>query len=115
MSTKALIDVFLSFAADEQAQQLALWSHAATIDARGTYIPGVEGVADPVRLRRFNELQHRIAGRLLAATEGRKIDDGDFAAMVAEAARDLAAPALRGALEKSIELGSGSRSSRRAS
>jgi geranylgeranyl pyrophosphate synthase len=39
---------------------------ALTILARDTYVAGSDGVADPRRLRRFNELIHRIAGRQVA-------------------------------------------------
>ena len=114
MSNKALIDVFLSLTAEQQARELARWAHAATVDARDTYIPGTEGVADPARLRRFNEIQHQIAGQLLSATEGRKAEDEGFPAMVAEAVRELRAPALRAAIEKSVEVGAGPRRRRRA-
>ncbi|WP_155931325.1 MULTISPECIES: hypothetical protein [Methylosinus] len=39
---------------------------ALTILARGTYLAGTDDVVDPPRLRRFNELTHRIAGRQAA-------------------------------------------------
>jgi len=41
----------------------AALSHDLTIAARDCYVPGTEGVADPSRLRAFNELQHRISSQ----------------------------------------------------
>lgn len=47
-----------------QARCLARLACQLTIEARGTYIPQTEAIADPTRLRRMNELQHRITAQL---------------------------------------------------
>jgi hypothetical protein len=49
---------------------LAWIIHELTIEARDTYEVGTDGVDDPERLRRFNEVQHRLAGRLAMQISG---------------------------------------------
>jgi len=101
MTAKSLIELIQSQSFEVQAKGLASWMHAATIDARGTYIPGTEAIADPVRLRRFNELQHRLSGHLRGTLDGVKLS-GEFLSELLETARDLQAVALRDAIDKSV-------------
>ena len=53
-------------AVDESARQqwLARLLFALTVFARGTYTVGENGLDDPARMRRFNELMHRTASQL---------------------------------------------------
>jgi hypothetical protein len=96
MNAKALSLVFKSLSKEQQIKHIVAWAHAATIDARDTYIPGVEGIADPVRLRRFNELQHHLSGQLLNLVEGHSGVDHDlFLTMVFDAAKELQASSLK--------------------
>jgi hypothetical protein len=96
MNVKSLVLIFSALRADQQVKHLAEWAHAVTIDARDTYIPGVEGIADPVRLRRFNELQHRLLGQLIAVLHQQSSSEYEsFLAMVVENAKELHAVALK--------------------
>ncbi len=102
MNAKALAHLFSALTTDRQVKHLSVWCYAATIDARDTYIPGVEGIADPVRLRRFNELQHQLAGRLVGLVDGSGAGDDElFISAVVEAAKELHAVMLK---EKLAEL-----------
>ncbi len=102
MTAKALAHKFAALSPDEQAGLVARWSHLLTIDARDTYIPGTPGIADPVRLRGFNEMQHRLAGQLMAllAADDQRYADDVFFAMLVESAQELHAAGLRTDLEK---------------
>ena len=65
--------------------------HAVTVAARDTYVPGTEGVADPERLRQFNEMMHRIFGHqsdLLSGTRDTYPEDVFFQ-MLVEYAKEL--------------------------
>jgi len=46
---------------DEKVRWLTELIFLLTMFARGTYAAGADGVAEPDRLRRFNELIHRVA------------------------------------------------------
>lgn len=61
---------------------------ALTILARETYLAGTDDVADPRRLRRFNELMHRIAGRQAVADMDAATVDSFFAP-ISEASSEL--------------------------
>jgi hypothetical protein len=111
MTHKTLLHSLSDRSVDEHVSMIAGWAHAATIDARATYIPSVEGVADPVRLRRFNELQHQLSGGLLSLARGQPLGD-DYFAMVVDMAKELHATALREVMEKDAE--AASRRKRRA-
>jgi hypothetical protein len=60
---------YIQMPASERQQWLARLLFASTALARDTYVAGGEGVDDPVRMRRLNELMHRAAGQLRAQME----------------------------------------------
>ena len=55
---------FVELTAEEQWTWLAKLLFAVTMLARGTYSVGSEGLDDPQKMRRFNELYHRIASQM---------------------------------------------------
>ena len=57
---------FSALADQEQALVLAAYSHDLTMLARHGYEAGTERVADPLLLRRLNEVQHRVASAILS-------------------------------------------------
>ena len=102
MNAKSLAQMFSAQTSHQQTQLLAVWAHVLTIDARDTYIAGTEAIADPVRLRGFNEIQHRLAGQLrgLLESNGKNAPDEIFMGMLLDATKTLRAVALRAELEK---------------
>jgi len=101
MTAKALAQTFSALSSDEQAALVAQWSHMLTIDARDTYIPGTLGIADPVRLRGFNEILHRVSNQLRAILADRTCYPDDvFMEMLTEAAQELHAAGFQMELEK---------------
>jgi hypothetical protein len=101
MTVKSLAQKFSTMTSDEQAVLVARWLHLVTIDARDTYIPGTLGIADPVRLRGFNEFLHRISNQLLAILTGEQgYPDDEFLEMLIEAAGELHAEGFRVEFEK---------------
>lgn len=57
---------FLSLDDSGRERWLAELLYHLSMMARGTYDPESDGVEDAVRLRRFNELLHRVASQLRA-------------------------------------------------
>jgi hypothetical protein len=55
---------FLALSPDNRWRWFAKLLFALTMLARGTYVVGGSGLADPDRMRRFNELTHRAAQQL---------------------------------------------------
>jgi hypothetical protein len=55
---------FGALSAEAQAKFLAQYAFELTIASRDTYEVGTDALTDPRRLRKFNELQHRILGHL---------------------------------------------------
>jgi len=103
MNAKTIFRVFSELSFAEQAKCLAAWMHALTIDARDTYIVGTEGIADPVRLRRFNELQHSLGNHLrfiLDKDKTYEIDEPYIEMLWDEVSKELRAWALRASMEK---------------
>ncbi|HEY4330293.1 MAG TPA: hypothetical protein VGN88_11200 [Phycisphaerae bacterium] len=117
MTVKALAQAFAALRPHDQAELLAGWGYALTIDARDTYIPGTQAVADPVRLRGFNEIEHRVCGQLRAilnSVEERYSDEGFFG-MLVDTGKELHAGLLLQQLEEFwSESSQGSRGKRRA-
>jgi hypothetical protein len=86
-------------------QRLAFLSRLAaelTLCARDTYVAGSNQVADPERLRAFNELQHRIVAYLrdLAVGDRDHYPDDTICGIIFEGTRELDAEA---ALRKAIQ------------
>jgi len=65
MTLDEAIRVFANITREQQTVVLASYAHSLTVAARDTYTAGKDGVADPRRLRRINEIQHRVVGQLL--------------------------------------------------
>src|SRR5580700_10068118 len=63
-------EVFLSLPDEGKLDAFLFLAAGLTVFARSTYVPGTEEIAEPARLRRLNELQHRILYYLLALHQG---------------------------------------------
>lgn len=66
MTLSQAIDTFSNYSPQAQIDFLVHFAHTLTILARDTYEVGEEGLTQPARLRRMNEVQHRIMGFVLA-------------------------------------------------
>jgi hypothetical protein len=66
MTVDEAISAFSSYSAEEKKEFLAQLSYELTVVARGCYEVGTEGLAEPQRLRRVNEVQHRVSAFLWA-------------------------------------------------
>src|SRR5436853_3649579 len=66
MKVDQAIERLRSYAPEEQIDFLLDFAHELTIGARDTYAVGEEGLTDPARMRRINEVQHRILGFIIA-------------------------------------------------
>jgi hypothetical protein len=56
-------DRFLNLPGDERWRWFARLLFALTMTARNTYTVGGDGLDQPERMRRFNELNHRVASQ----------------------------------------------------
>jgi hypothetical protein len=61
---------FLELPSDDKWRWLAKLLFAITMLARGTYVVGGDGLSEPERMRRFNELAHRVAQQLKNRASG---------------------------------------------
>jgi hypothetical protein len=66
MTVDEAIAVFSSYSDEEKKEFLAQLVYELTVVARGCYEVGGEGLTDPPRTRRINEVQHRVAAFLWA-------------------------------------------------
>jgi hypothetical protein len=66
MDTAPLAEAYRGLPPASQAETLARLAHELTVVARDTYEPGSLDLRDPQRLRRLNEIQHRVTGHLRA-------------------------------------------------
>lgn len=81
---------YLALDAEERWRWLAKLLFALTMFARDTYTVGGEGLDDPERMRRFNELVHRAADQLKNHASGVSgLPDESFAQMVGEEVQAL--------------------------
>lgn len=65
MTTDEAIAVFSSYSLGEKREFLAQLMYELTVVARDDYAPGEAGLTDPERVRRINEVQHRLSAFLL--------------------------------------------------
>jgi hypothetical protein len=74
-------EAIAAMAPKEEVCFLATLGHWLTVVARGTYEIQAPGVADPIALRAFNELHHRLYAQIrrLASTGERNLDVEDIA------------------------------------
>ena len=78
MTDDKAITVFLSFSSGEKAEFIAQLIYELTLVARESYETDGDGLSDPRRVRRINEVQHRTSAylsALLRNDEGRYADD----------------------------------------
>jgi hypothetical protein len=66
MTAEKAINVFVSYSSKDKEEFLAHLIHELTIVARDTYEVGQDGLTNPQRMRRINEIQHRISDFLCA-------------------------------------------------
>lgn len=66
MTVHHAIETFSGYSSQEKVDFLLHLAHALSILARDTYEVGSDGLTDPPRLRRINELQHRVLSFLIA-------------------------------------------------
>jgi hypothetical protein len=66
MTVHQAIEIFHNYSSQEKIDFLVHLAHAFTILARDTYEVEGEGLTQPSRLRRINEVQHRVLGSLIA-------------------------------------------------
>lgn len=66
MNVQQAIASFSRYCPQEQSAFLLHLAHALTIIAHDTYEVGAQGVSQPARLRRINEVQHRVTSFLIA-------------------------------------------------
>jgi hypothetical protein len=86
----AEVSRYCSMPSSDRWRWLAKLAFLLTILARDTYIVGGTGLADPIRMRRFNELAHRVSGQLKSKAAGQEgIPDQEFGTMVGAELRAL--------------------------
>jgi hypothetical protein len=66
MTVDENIAVFSSYSVEEKKEFLAQLMYELTLVARDSYEVGQDGLTDPQRVRRVNEVQHRVGAYLLA-------------------------------------------------
>jgi hypothetical protein len=66
MNMNHAIERFRNYSPQEQIDFLLEFAHALTILARDTYAVGEDGLTHPSRMRRINEVQHRVISFLIA-------------------------------------------------
>jgi hypothetical protein len=93
MTVHQAIEIFRNYSPQEKIDLLVHLAHALTILARDTYEVGGEGLTQPSRLRRLNEVQHRVLGGVIALMkqEAKRYPDDVLVRLVLEhpEARDL--------------------------
>jgi hypothetical protein len=66
MNVHHAIESFCTYSPQEQIDFLLRFAHKLTILARDTYAAGEDGLTHPSRMRRINEVQHRVVSFLIA-------------------------------------------------
>jgi hypothetical protein len=72
MTREDAIRKFSALSQDRQIAALASFGYEITLDARGTYVPGADGVEDPPQLRRLAEVLHRVLSHICHLAQGHK-------------------------------------------
>jgi len=81
---------YVALPSEEKWRWLSKLMFALTLLARKTYTVGEAGLDEPEKLRRFNELCHRVATQLRDIAAGRASMPGsNFVAMLTEALEEL--------------------------
>jgi hypothetical protein len=66
MTVDDAINVFVSYSSEDKKEFLAHLMYELTIIARDSYVAGNDGLTNPQRVRRLNEVQHRVSAFLWA-------------------------------------------------
>ncbi len=69
MTVEEAIEIFSNLTADEQKSFLAHLTHYLTIVARDTYEAETEKIINQAKMRRINEIQHRLLSHLITLLE----------------------------------------------
>jgi hypothetical protein len=64
------IEIFVSYSSEDKEEFLAHLMHELTVIARDSYEVGQDGLTNPQRVRRINEVQHRVSAYLYALLRG---------------------------------------------
>ena len=85
------IDTFSNYSPQEKIDFLIQLTHTLTILARDTYEVGGEGLTQPSRLRRMNEVQHWVTSCLVALLkqDAKRYPDSIFVRLILEHPEDL--------------------------
>ena len=84
---------YLALSGDARLKWMARLLFALTVFARDTYTVGGLGFDDPERMRRFNELAHRVTTQLRNHVENvAALPEEVFTAMLGEAIQNLGVP-----------------------
>jgi hypothetical protein len=90
MTVEEAITVFSSYSAEEKKEFVAQLMHDLTVVARDGYEVGAEGLTNPRRVRKINEIQHRLSSflRSLLRDDPRRYPDELIVRMALEAPED---------------------------
>ena len=67
MTDDKAVSVFMSFSSEEKKEFLAQLMYELTLIVRDNYETGQDGLCNPQRVRRANEVQHRVSAFLWAS------------------------------------------------
>ena len=70
MTVDEAIALFSSYSTEEKEEFLAHFMHELSIIARDSYEVGQDGLTNPPRVRRINEVQHKVSAFLCAILQG---------------------------------------------
>jgi hypothetical protein len=90
MTTDEAIAIFTAYSQAEKKEFVAQLMYELTVVGRGTYEVGRDGLSEPQRLRRLNEVQHRLSAYLwaLARNDERRYPDDVLLRIVLEQPAD---------------------------
>jgi hypothetical protein len=107
MNINEIVSLFTSYDSVNRSYFLSLLSLYLTIYARDTYTVDTDEVAAPKKLRAYNEIQHRVAGKLSATIidDVKCYPDDVFIKLLFEIAEHAqCADELKSALNRSFEV-----------